>query len=164
MHYSLEMEPPFWVPPLVGPWALKRKLGDRIGHKKILVSSALGTAICYFPQAYVTQGWKLLVLQGLTGVAVGGLLPSISALLANYTQPGHEGAVYGLDNSINAAGRSVAPLMGSYVTAWFGPGAAFMAASLIATVMTVSAQILLPKPPAEAVKVDLLRDSRRYRG
>ncbi|MEO0971827.1 MAG: SRPBCC family protein, partial [Pseudomonadota bacterium] len=26
VYYSLEMEPPFWVPPLVGPWAVKRKL------------------------------------------------------------------------------------------------------------------------------------------
>ena len=96
------------------------KLGDRIGHKKILVGSALAASILYFPQAYVTAGWQLLVMQGLTGAAVGGLIPSISALLANYSHPGHEGAVYGLDNSISAAGSSVAPMIGSYVTAWFG--------------------------------------------
>lgn len=140
------------------------KLGDRVGHKKVLVLSALAAAICYFPQAYVTAGWQLLVLQGLTGVAVGGLLPSISALLANYSQPGQEGAVYGLDNSISAAGRSVAPLMGSYVTGLFGTASAFIAASVIALVTSISAQILLPKPPAEMVKPNLLRDSRRYRG
>jgi DHA1 family multidrug resistance protein-like MFS transporter len=140
------------------------KLGDRIGHKKILVSSALATAIFYFPQAYVTESWQLLVLQGLTGVAVGGLVPSISALLANYTPSGQEGAVYGLDNSISAAGRSVAPLMGSYVTGLFGTASAFIAASLIALTTSISAQILLPKPPSELAKVNVLRDSRRYRG
>lgn len=29
--YSMEMEPPFWVPPLVGPWAVKRKLASGAG-------------------------------------------------------------------------------------------------------------------------------------
>jgi DHA1 family multidrug resistance protein-like MFS transporter len=126
------------------------KLGDKVGHKKILVGSAIGAALMYYPQAYVTAGWQLLVLQGLTGVAAGGLLPSISALLANYTQPGKEGAVYGLDNSINSAGRSVAPMIGSYVTAGFGAASAFTASAIIAAVMAVSAQLVLPTPPKAA--------------
>jgi len=128
------------------------KLGDRIGHKKILVGSALAATLLYFPQAYVTAGWQLLLLQGLTGAAVGGLIPSISALLANYSKPGHEGAVYGLDNSISAAGRGAAPMIGSYVTAWFGNASAFIAASIIALITMVSAQMLLPKTPREAAK------------
>jgi DHA1 family multidrug resistance protein-like MFS transporter len=122
------------------------KLGDRVGHKKILVGSAVGAAVLYYPQAFVTAGWQLLLLQGLTGIAAGGLLPSISALLANYTEPGKEGAVYGLDNSINSAGRSVAPMIGSYVTALFGTASAFIATSIIAAFMAVTAQIVLPKP------------------
>jgi hypothetical protein len=29
--YAMEMEPSFWVPPVIGPWALKRKLASRAG-------------------------------------------------------------------------------------------------------------------------------------
>jgi DHA1 family multidrug resistance protein-like MFS transporter len=136
------------------------KLGDRIGHKKILVGSALAATLLYFPQAFVTAGWQLLALQGLTGVAVGGLLPSISALLANYTLPGQEGAVYGLDNSISSAGRSVAPMIGSYVVSLFGTASAFIATSVIALITTVSAQILLPKPPKTTESAELLLESQ----
>jgi hypothetical protein len=31
VYYAMEMEPDFWVPPLVGPWALKRKLSSGAG-------------------------------------------------------------------------------------------------------------------------------------
>ena len=88
------------------------KLGDRIGYRSVLIVSILAAGFIYLPQSMVTEGWQLLALQGLTGIAVGGIIPSISALLANFTQPGQEGAVYGLDSSINAAGRAVAPLIG----------------------------------------------------
>jgi DHA1 family multidrug resistance protein-like MFS transporter len=135
------------------------KLGDRIGHKKILVASALAATVLYFPQAYVTAGWQLLALQGLTGAAVGGLIPSISALLANYSKPGHEGAVYGLDNSISAAGRSVAPMIGSAVTAWFGAASAFIATAVIALITMIAAQILLPKTPSESAKTKLVPET-----
>jgi hypothetical protein len=26
MIYKIEMEPDFWVPPIIGPWAIKREL------------------------------------------------------------------------------------------------------------------------------------------
>ncbi|MEN8241589.1 MAG: MFS transporter [Chloroflexota bacterium] len=136
------------------------KLGDRIGHKKILVGSALAASLLYFPQAYVTAGWQLLLLQGLTGAAVGGLIPSIGALLANYSKPGQEGAVYGLDNSISAAGRGAAPMIGSYVTTWFGTASAFIAASMIALITMISAQVLLPKTPREAAEAKALPETQ----
>jgi DHA1 family multidrug resistance protein-like MFS transporter len=115
--------------------------------------------LLYFPQAFVSAGWQLLVLQGLTGVAAGGLLPSISALLANYSHPGQEGAVYGLDNSINAAGRSVAPMIGSFATTMFGAASAFIASSILALVMAISAQILLPKPAKSGEKPELVLET-----
>ena len=41
-----------------------------------------------------------------SATAIGGMIPSISALLARYTRPGLEGAVYGLDNSIGSGARA----------------------------------------------------------
>lgn len=44
--YSLEMEPDFWVPPLVGPWALKRKLASGAGDAATRVEQrALGQPV-----------------------------------------------------------------------------------------------------------------------
>jgi DHA1 family multidrug resistance protein-like MFS transporter len=121
------------------------RLGDRIGHRRVLVTSIFAAGLLYLPQSAVTAGWQLLVLQALTGVAMGGVIPSISALLATHTQPGLEGAVYGLDNSINAAGRAVAPLLGSAVATWFSLRATFTSTALILFISVGLAITLLPK-------------------
>ncbi len=89
------------------------RLGDRIGHRPILIVCAVAAALLYIPQSFVTQVWQLVVLQALTGVAVGGLTPSVAALLSRYTQAGQEGSVYGLDNAIVSASRTAAPLIGA---------------------------------------------------
>lgn len=91
------------------------RLGDRLGHRWILILCASAAALLYLPQSLATQVWQLLVLQALTGVAVGGMTPAIAALLARYTEPGAEGVVYGLDNAIVSASRTVAPLLGAAV-------------------------------------------------
>ena len=121
------------------------KLGDRIGHKKILVISTLASGVFYLPQTIVTAAWQLVILQALVGVALGGIIPSLAALLANYTDEGHEGAVYGLDNSINAAGRSVAPFAGSLIAGWLGLRATFASTSLIFFLAGFVALIWLPE-------------------
>ena len=99
------------------------RLGDRVGHKPVLIVSALAAALFYLPMSLVTAGWQLLILNALTGAAVGGVMPALSALLATYTEHGEEGAVYGLDNAVIAAARTVAPLAGAGVIVLFGvPG------------------------------------------
>ena len=133
------------------------KLGDRIGHRKILIGATAVSALIYFPQAMVTAAWQLIVLQGLAGVALGGIIPSIAALLANYTEPGHEGAVFGLDNSINAAGRAVAPLIGGLIAGWFGIRATFTSTAILFIITAMVAYLLLPKvrqPAAEPALAD----------
>ena len=58
-------------------------------------------------------------------------MPSISALLNTSTQPGQEGSVYGLDSSVAAAARAVAPMVGAGIAVWFGMPGAFVLAGLI---------------------------------
>ncbi len=122
------------------------RLGDRLGHRRIVITSALIAALFYVVQSAVNAGWQLLVLQALVGVAMGGIIPAISALLANLTPSGESGAVYGLDNSINAGGRSVAPLLGSAVAVAFSLRATFLATALLFLVTGIMAAWRLPEP------------------
>ena len=89
-------------------------LGDRVGHRRVVIASSCLAALLYFAQTFVTAGWQLLVLQALVGVALGGIVPIISALLARLTHSGEEGVVYGMDNSITAGSRTLAPLLGAF--------------------------------------------------
>ncbi|MEJ2558642.1 MAG: MFS transporter [Anaerolineae bacterium] len=122
------------------------RLGDRIGHRRILILTTLLAALLYLPQSLVTQGWQLLVLQALVGVAMGGIVPAISALLARYTREGEEGAVYGLDNSITSGARAAAPLLGAAVAVWFGLRATFATTALILLGAGLLAAMGLPRP------------------
>lgn len=122
------------------------KLGDRIGHRKVAVVSTLVAGALYIPQGLVTEWWHLLIFQALVGVSMGGVIPSISALLADYTDKGEAGAVYGLENSINAAARAVAPLVGSIVAVWFGLRSTFIATGLMLFGASLLAFLYLPKP------------------
>lgn len=122
------------------------RLGDRIGHRRILTLATLGAALLYLPQSLVVAGWQLLVLQALVGVAMGGIVPAISALLARYTREGEEGTVYGLDNSITSTARAIAPLLGAGVAAWAGLRVTFAVAAVIYLMAGALAVRGLPKP------------------
>ncbi len=107
------------------------KLGDRIGHGRVLIAAAAASALFYLLQGFVTSAWQLGVLQALGGVAAGGTIPSISALMNLWAPSGNQGATYGLDTSVNAAARSVAPMLSAAVAYWIGLRGVFGATALV---------------------------------
>lgn len=120
-------------------------LGDRVGHKRVLVWSALIAALAYIPMAFVTHPWQLLVLNAISGAAIGGVMPSISALLTGYSTQGSVGSAFGLDNSVMSASRAVAPLVGVGVASLFGYRSAFIAGSVIYLLTLVVGATWLPR-------------------
>ena len=111
------------------------RLGDRIGHTRILILAAMMAALLYLPQAFVTTAWQLAILQGLSGLAVGGLMPATAALMNLWAPVGNQGATYGLDNSIQAAARAVAPMLGAAIALWLGMRGVFAGAALVYVVI-----------------------------
>ncbi|MFB3819054.1 MAG: MFS transporter [Candidatus Methylomirabilales bacterium] len=107
------------------------RLGDRTGHARVAVLCGAAAALAYAAHILVADIWQLLALYALTGACVGGLLPSLSAMLAEHSQRGDEGGVYGIDNSVVCAGRTAGPLMGAACALWFSPRAAFVVTGLI---------------------------------
>ena len=76
------------------------------------------------------------------------IIPTISALLANYTRSGTEGAVYGLDNSISSGARGIAPMLGVTVAMTLGLRATFLATAAIFFIAGLLALLRLPTPKA----------------
>ena len=107
------------------------RLGDRIGHRTILLVCAVAAGLFYLPQAWVTTAWQLLLLQALTGAALGGMITAIAALLAQHSDAGDEGSIYGLDSSVFAASRVVAPMLGAGIAAWVGLRSVFTFTGLL---------------------------------
>jgi DHA1 family multidrug resistance protein-like MFS transporter len=96
------------------------RIGDRIGHRRVLVACALGAATLYAPQFLVVTPTQLLILQAIAGVATGGIMASVSATLAQLAPEGRQGVVYGLDSSANSVARAIAPMAGAAIAAGLG--------------------------------------------
>ena len=107
------------------------KVGDRIGHSRIVIFSALSAAIIFSLQGIIATIWLLIVLTFLAGLSVGRLIPSLSALLARNAQKGTEGRIYGLDNALVAAGRAIAPLAGAFIAIHISYRGTFLATGLL---------------------------------
>ncbi len=102
------------------------RLGDRIGHRRLLIGMALGAGLIYIPQALVMSVVQLIVLRGVLGIFEGGLLPSANALIAASApadKPGDRsshGTTYGLVYLANGLGFGFGPLAGGVVAATLG--------------------------------------------
>jgi len=121
------------------------RLGDRSGYRRIVVIGLMTASVLFLLQAVVTTGWQLLSLQVLYGIALGGIVPGISALLAVFSREGDEGAVYGLDNAITSSARMIGPLLGVGLAAWLGVRMVFGAAALFYLTAGLLAAWRLPK-------------------
>lgn len=135
-------------------------LGDKHGHRRVLLGSAIAAMICYMPQSLVTDINQLLLLQGLTGLAAGGVMSAPAAMLANFTNLGDEGSVYGLDASVSSFSNGMAPLTGSIIASLFGLRSVFVANALYYLAIVVVTMQFLPKPK----KLDLRVSSRLVSG
>lgn len=121
------------------------KLGDRTGYRGILMVCAMVSIVCYVPQFFVNHPFLLLPLQAGTGLAMGGILASISASLAALSPEGQEGIVYGVDASVMSVANAVGPMIGSAVAAWLGLRVPFLAAASIFVLAGVAAFRWIPR-------------------
>lgn len=131
------------------------RLGDRVGHARVALASGAGAAICFLASALVQDVWQLLLLSALTGGCVGGLIPSLSALLAEHSEVGDAGCVYGIDNSVTSAGRAIGPVLGAVGAVWFSfRGTFVLTAILFAAAAAVTAlTVCRPTLPARVGRV-----------
>lgn len=121
------------------------RMGDKVGHRRVLLVSAILASFSYVPQFAVVDVWQLLGLQAITGFAFGGILSSVSALLSGITEHGSEGVVYGLDNSIVAGAFALAPIIGSTIASLFGIRMAFLLTTFFFVGVGLLAYYMIPR-------------------
>ena len=131
----------------VGALSLGR-LGDRVGYRKVLMACAVGAAVCYVPQFFIGDPGWLVPLQAGTGLAMGGILASLSASLAQLSPEGQEGIVYGVDASVVSVASAIGPMAGSALAVWLGLRAPFLfTAGIFGLASVVAARLLSRRSP-----------------
>jgi len=112
------------------------KRGDRVGHRRILIGCVLGAGLLYVPMAFATHPWHMIVLQGLFGIAAGGMIPAANAIIANATPPQHRGFTFGITNTAGSAGSAFGPLLLSTLIApTLGFSVAFLTVGLLMSLL-----------------------------
>ncbi len=107
------------------------KLADRVGHSTVIVAALGVAALLLIPQAFVTAGWQLILLRFLMGVALGGLLPCIAAMIRHRVPDHFVGSVLGYSVSAQFAGQVAGPLVGGFIGGHVGMRAVFLGTSVL---------------------------------
>jgi MFS family permease len=107
------------------------RLADRVGHWNVIVAGLLVSGLLLIPQAFVTAGWQLVGLRFLMGLALGGLLPCIAAVIRHNVPEGSAGGVLGYSTSSQYVGQVAGPLAGGFVGGHVGMRAVFFATAVL---------------------------------
>ena len=101
------------------------RLGDKVGHVKVLTVLLFAAGIVYFPGAFVFSIWQLVILRFLLGVALGGLVPLRIAYIRQAAPLSMQGEVLGYNTSLRFLGNVIGPALGGLIAASFGFSAVF---------------------------------------
>ncbi len=110
------------------------KLADRVGHWTVITACLAVSAVLLIPQAFVVNGWQLIVLRFLMGVALGGLLPCIASVIRHNVPETIAGSILGYSVSAQYVGQVVGPLAGGYVGGHIGMRAVFLGTCVLMVV------------------------------
>jgi MFS transporter, DHA1 family, multidrug resistance protein len=121
------------------------RASDRVGSRRILLICGVAACLLYGAQAWTRTPAQLMILRVAGGVATGGILASVAALLAQLAPKDRFGAVYGVDTSMVAAANALAPMIGAALTASWGLTAPFFGSAALYAAATVVVAMAVPR-------------------
>jgi MFS family permease len=107
------------------------RLADRIGHWNVIIGCLLVASVLLIPQAFVITGWQLVGLRFLMGLALGGLLPCVAAVIRHSVPEGTAGGILGYSTSSQYVGQVTGPLIGGFIGGHYGMRAVFLGTSVL---------------------------------
>jgi MFS family permease len=107
------------------------RLADRIGYGRVITACLTVAAAALGLQALAQDVWQLGALRPLMGLALGGLLPTITAAIRHAVPDGVVGRALGLSVSAQYSGQVLGPLLGGLVAGAFGIRIVFVATAAV---------------------------------
>lgn len=106
-------------------------LGDKIGTDKVLSIAMLFAMIVFIPMAFASSVVFLGFFRILIGLSDGAMIPSVQSLLAQNTNDKITGRIFSWNQSFQAAGMMIGPLIGSTISGFFDYNMVFIATSIL---------------------------------
>jgi MFS family permease len=126
------------------------RLGDKIGQERVLAVSLVGAAIMFIPQALVQNVWQLFAARFMLGMFMGGLLPSVNALIRKHTPDGMESRAYSFNSSFLSLGNMIGPTVGGALSGALSIRGIFLIATVMLFANAVWVNRTLIRKPATA--------------
>lgn len=121
-------------------------LGDRIGHKKLLLCGATAFAAISVATAYAPTAGVLIGVRALLGVAGATLAPPTLALIRGlFLQPRERSVAVGVWASVFSAGAALGPMVGGLLLEHFWWGSVFLINVPVMVVLLAGGLMLLPE-------------------
>jgi MFS family permease len=134
---------------LSGPWF--GRLADRIGHLRVLTASLAAATVLLALQAWAPELWTFAGLRFLTGIALGGITPTVVATIRRLLPDTTVGLVLGYSISAQYVGQVAGPILAGVLGGVAGTSAVFVATAavtalgLLAT-LAIRRRVAAPEP------------------
>jgi DHA1 family multidrug resistance protein-like MFS transporter len=122
------------------------RLSDRIGPEWILGVCLVGAAVMFVPQAFVSNIWQLFAARFGLGIFMGGLLPTVNALIGKYTPIGMESRAYSFNTSALSLGNMSGPVVGGAISGMLNIQGIFLIAAVLLMANAIWAYFTLLLP------------------
>jgi MFS transporter, DHA1 family, multidrug resistance protein len=121
------------------------RLADRIGPRSILILAVALAGVLYFPQAGAQTPLQFILAMGLFGIALGGIMPTASAIVASLAPTERRGIIYGVTNSAMSVGAFIGPIGGTIIAAFIDMRFAFVVLGISMLLTALYIWFALPK-------------------
>ncbi|WP_438447879.1 MFS transporter [Gorillibacterium sp. sgz5001074] len=125
------------------------RLSDKIGAQKVLMLALIGAALSLYPQSMAGNVWQLFAWRFLLGLFLGGLLPSVYALIRKSTPDGMESRSYSLNSSFLSLGNLLGPITGGLLSGYIGFRGIFVLSGSLMLVNALWVFVSLNRPRRE---------------
>ncbi len=121
-------------------------LGDRIGHKRLLLCGATAFAVISVIAAYSSSAEMLIITRALLGMAGATLAPATLALIRGiFPDQRQRSIAVGIWASAFSAGAALGPVLGGVLLEHFWWGSVFLINIPVMVVLVVGGLVLLPE-------------------
>ena len=135
-------------------------LTDRIGRRTMILICIVAITIMMAVTGLSRSVPQLMVARALTGLGIGGMLASLTAMVAEYTPDRHRNLTIGLLQAGYPVGGTLGGLIAAWIVPEYGWRALFFAGATMGALMVPIAALALPeslvflaqKQPAKALE------------
>ena len=123
-------------------------LGDKFGRKPTMMASLVILGALTLASNLASNTTQLLVLRALASLGMGGIMPTATALLAEYVPSRHRSLSVAFGVAAIPLGGVFGGVVGSVVLSEYGWRAMFALAGTTTIVMAIVVALLLPESPS----------------